>query len=79
MKKDTTILKKITCNEMRELEDERVKQAMREQSVDFVMWCVKEYCPSTEQCVIFLTKGTYQNNKRVYTTTELYEIFNNLI
>ena len=55
----------------------KIHERMRKRkAVKFVEWCAKNYCPSVEQGVVTWTKEYYQNKDKVYTTSELYEIFN---
>jgi len=68
MKKDEKLIKKVTCNEMRELTEERVMEAMKEQCVAFVKW-IKDnsFVESGNLCF---------SDSLKWDLYELYEIFN---
>jgi len=81
MKKDEKQLLKLNITEETKSHNydylyRSAKEAMQEQSIAFAEWCAKNYCPSVEQGVVTWTKEYYQNKDKIYTTSELYEIFN---
>jgi hypothetical protein len=61
-----------------EFTEEMVKPAMEKQAIPFTEWCAINYCPVVKNgIVVHWTKGTYQNLSKLYSTSELYAIYNN--
>lgn len=57
-------------------DEEILEEFIAEQSINFAEFCAKEFCPTIQNGLVHWTKETYQTNDKIYTTKEVYEIFN---